>query len=161
MKIFSQFPVEQGTYALILHCNEPTSVLVGSLGMLHAVPGWYIYMGSAFGPGGVRGRLSHHLDIDRPAHWHVDFLKPVTEIHSTWLTTDPRRLEHAWAAACLSMPGIVVPWVRFGASDCHCQAHLFYSEVKPQPGSFDTVIRSTIKDHPQLTIVKLALRSPG
>lgn len=161
MKIFSQFPVEHGTYALILHCSEPAQAQVGSLGMLHIVPGWFIYIGSAFGSGGLRGRLSHHLDGGRPAHWHVDLLKPVMKLHSTWLTTGPRRLEHAWAAACLRMDGLEVPWAHFGASDCHCRSHLFYSEVKPHPGKFEAAIKHVIEDHPLVTVIELALRPPG
>ena len=125
------FPSQPGTYALIMRCSQSSQVSCGALGLLHIQPGWYIYIGSAFGPGGLRSRLSRHLDSSRPQRWHIDALKPAVKIHSIWLTTDPRRLEHAWAAACLAAPGLAVPWHRFGASDCRCPAHLFYSVNQP------------------------------
>ncbi len=130
------FPKEKGTYALIMRCDQPGQVQVGSLGQLQAAAGWYIYVGSALGSGGLRGRLAHHLDQSRTKHWHIDRLKSVMEIASIWYAVDPARLEHAWADAFQSAPGMRVPWPRFGSSDCTCPAHLFFTDTRPDPALF-------------------------
>jgi Uri superfamily endonuclease len=131
-----QIPAKPGTYVLIFQNNASTYIQAGSLGRLVVEPGWYIYVGSAFGPGGLRGRLAHHLN-DRPQRWHVDALKSAASIHSVWFTTDPRRLEHAWAQAWMDQPGITAPWKGFGSSDCRCWAHLFRSSDEPDLRLFE------------------------
>ncbi len=143
-----QFPSKPGTYALIFQNNALTYIQAGSLGRLVVEPGWYIYVGSAFGPGGLRGRLMHHLN-DRPRRWHVDALKSATSIHSVWFTTDPRRLEHAWAQAWMNLPGIAVPWKGFGSSDCRCQAHLFRSFHEPDRHLFEDRYQVLFPGHSQ------------
>jgi len=131
------FPKERGTYALIMRCYQPGMVQVGSLGQLQAAAGWYIYVGSALGSGGLSGRLVHHLDKKRIKHWHIDRLKSMMEIDSVWYVVDPARLEHAWAGVFLSAPGLRAPWPRFGSSDCTCPAHLFYTDTRPAPALFN------------------------
>lgn len=136
-----QIPPQPGTYALILQNKTLATIQVGSLGWLAVEPGWYIYVGSAFGPGGLRGRLAHHLN-DRPQRWHVDALKSASSIQAVWLTTDPRRLEHEWAEAWLDYPGVTAPWKGFGSSDCKCRAHLFRSTLKPDPRLFESRVQT-------------------
>ena len=43
----------QGTYALTQCCPKPAKVKVGALGLISLDPGYYTYIGSAFGPGGA------------------------------------------------------------------------------------------------------------
>lgn len=141
-----QFPSQPGTYALIFQNNALTVIQAGSLGRLVVEPGWYIYVGSAFGPGGLRGRLMHHLN-DRPQRWHVDALKSAVPIHSVWFTTDLRRLEHAWAQTWMDLPGITLPWKGFGSSDCHCQAHLFRGFHEPDRRWFENRLQILYPGH--------------
>ena len=56
----------KGTYALLLACHSAASLQVGRWGLLHTLPGNYIYVGSAFGPGGLESRLSRHFRSDKP-----------------------------------------------------------------------------------------------
>src|SRR5262245_8901343 len=87
-----------GTYTLILSSSADLSVSIGRLGSLHVQPGFYAYVGSAFGPGGVRARVAHHCRRAAQPHWHIDYLRravPVTEI---WYAYDQLRREHQWAA---------------------------------------------------------------
>ncbi|MFQ5579314.1 MAG: DUF123 domain-containing protein [Nitrospiria bacterium] len=51
---------EPGTYALILQSRSEARGQVGRLGQINLKPGYYIYVGSAFGPGGVQARVSRH-----------------------------------------------------------------------------------------------------
>jgi len=44
-----------GTYALLLSSATDSSIRVGRLGDLRLRPRYYVYVGSALGPGGVRG----------------------------------------------------------------------------------------------------------
>jgi Uri superfamily endonuclease len=139
----SFFPNLSGTYALILHASSATSIRAGALGQLAVEPGWYLYVGSAFGPGGLRGRMMHHLN-NRPARWHIDALKTVAPIQDMWYCTVPVLLEHIWAQACLANPNLHLPWKGFGASDCRCSAHLFYSVDRPTLAEFEEHLKEPL-----------------
>ncbi len=94
-------------------------------------PGFYIYVGSAFGPGGLRGRLFHHLSRVESPHWHIDYLRPVTNLVEVWITEDQQKREHEWARALAAGQVAFIPLPRFGASDCRCPAHLFFLPLQP------------------------------
>ncbi len=116
---------QPSTYALVLACSRPDAVRIGKLGTLRLQPGFYVYVGSAFGPGGLAARLRHHLRAtDRP-HWHIDYLRAVCDVVEVWFTTDAGRLEHRWAKAMARLPSAGVPLPGFGSSDCGCMTHLF------------------------------------
>ena len=71
-----------GTYALVLSCASTARIQVGRLGMMQLQRGYYVYLGSALGPGGLRARIAHHQKPSPHPHWHIDFLRPHTVIHS-------------------------------------------------------------------------------
>jgi len=50
-----------GTYALVLRLARATTIHVGALGAVDFAPGWYVYVGSALGPGGLAARVNRHL----------------------------------------------------------------------------------------------------
>jgi len=56
---------------------------------LDLLPGYYIYIGSAFGPGGVRARMLRHLRADKPKHWHIDYLREFCYSHLLHTFTKP------------------------------------------------------------------------
>ncbi len=93
--------------------------------------GWYVYVGSAFGPGGLAARVGRHLRLRKTARWHVDYLPAAAEPVGVWTSTDPVSREHAWAAIFQSLPGASIPLPGFGASDCRCPAHLFFVRRPP------------------------------
>ncbi|MBI2540538.1 MAG: DUF123 domain-containing protein, partial [Deltaproteobacteria bacterium] len=64
-----------GTYVLLLRLPSRTHLAVGKLGGFDLSSGYYCYVGSGFGPGGVLSRLAHHLRPIRRPHWHVDYLR--------------------------------------------------------------------------------------
>jgi Uri superfamily endonuclease len=140
-----------GTYCLIMQVREYSLVEAGSLGQLEVPPGYYLYVGSAFGPGGLAGRLAHHLRLAERMHWHVDALRYVAPVVEIWLTQDPRRLEHDWFMALPqafeAVPGGQVPFPGFGSSDCACQAHLYYLPTQPEFGLFCAGLLKLIPDH--------------
>lgn len=124
-----------GTYIVIFSCpsaNEGKECQIGRLGKVKLQQGYYSYVGSAFGPGGLKARLAHHLRQAKKPHWHLDYLKPHLQIEAIWFTRDPVRREHFWATEISREPGSVVPLSGFGSSDCDCTTHLFYSPVNPE-----------------------------
>jgi Uri superfamily endonuclease len=118
-------PCSAGTYILTLKARQATRIQVGHLGVLDIQPGWYLYVGSAFGPGGLRGRLKHHLHSTASPRWHVDYLRREIPIQAVWYCAGAR-LEHAWARELCTGAGSSIPLLRFGSSDCQCPAHLVY-----------------------------------
>jgi Uri superfamily endonuclease len=122
----SPCPRAPGTYALLIQVTAPVEITPGRPGPFRLEPGWYVYVGSALGPGGLAARVGRHL---RPAgekrpRWHIDYLTaqvPVSQV--VWAVGDERR-ECQWARWLLALPGASAPIPRFGASDCDCPAHL-------------------------------------
>jgi len=64
-----------GTYALILTSHQTGPVRIGRLGTMQVRPGIYLYVGSAFGPGGLEAHLRHHVQPAARPHWHIDYLR--------------------------------------------------------------------------------------
>lgn len=130
-------PDSPGTYALVFECNFARRIRIGALGRIAIEPGFYVYCGSAFGPGGLRARIRRHLRRNAKKHWHIDYLRPFLRIHAVWYSTDPRNLEHAWANRLLDIAyrttAAVVPLKGFGASDCRCTTHLVRLPFAPRP----------------------------
>jgi Uri superfamily endonuclease len=142
-----EIPAAGGTYALLLACRRPAKTRVGSLGDQRLPRGWYIYVGSAFGPGGLRARCRRHL---RPLHrlrWHIDYLRPAASCQGLWLTTDAIPREHQWAGLVGSLPGAGVVIRRFGSSDCLCPSHLYYFSSKPAFSTFRRLALSGVAAH--------------
>jgi Uri superfamily endonuclease len=110
--------------------HKGTAFLSGGGGM---IPGFYLYAGSAFGSGGLRARLGHHLESTAEPHWHIDYLLQIAIPVELWFTTCEKKLEHSWADLTEAAPGLRIPISRFGSSDYHRSriGHLFYSKRRP------------------------------
>jgi Uri superfamily endonuclease len=130
-------PAGNGTYLLILHLEHAARLGIGRLGEFDLAAGCYAYVGSAFGPGGLRGRLKHHLAPVSKPHWHIDYLRRAAPLAEVWFVADEAVREHAWAARLMELPGAAMPVPRFGASDCKCSAHLAYFPARPDPTAFN------------------------
>jgi Uri superfamily endonuclease len=116
------FPDAPGTYALLLRCASCRRVSIGRLGVLQLRPGWYVYVGSAFGSGGLRARFSHHQRVAQRPHWHVDYLRRRAQLVAVWYVCG-ERCEHKWAESLGAMP------------DCGCPTHLFQFGNRPPAGA--------------------------
>jgi len=126
-------PEEKGTYVLIASVPQMKRVEIGQLGEFDIVPGFYAYVGSAFGAGGLRGRIGHHLESTAAPHWHIDYLLQVAQPVEVWYTTASQKLEHHWADLLQKAPNFRVPIPRFGSSDYHRShsSHLYFSKRLP------------------------------
>jgi Uri superfamily endonuclease len=136
-----------GTYALHLFADEGRTIEVGALGEWTMRPGHYVYVGSAFGPGGLRARVRRHARGDGALHWHVDYLRPVTTLEAVWYTHDPERRECTWATVLRNEDGARVPMDGFGASDCDCPAHLVAVDPRPSLSAFRDRLRARCPAH--------------
>jgi len=133
-----------GTYVLILRCPRTTNIRIGSWGRLCVQPGYYLYVGSAFGPGGLRARVSRHCRRHKNKRWHIDYLRQFTAMADIWYSREPEHLEHRWAESLGRMAGMQkIP--RFGCSDCQCPSHLFYAMTPPQLADFAKEAGDTIE----------------
>lgn len=127
------FPADKGTYILWrLRLPEPVKIPIGKRGIGDFPRGDYAYVGSAFGSGGVNGRLKHHLIPAKKPHWHIDYLKVHAVIFEVWTIASTQVYEHEWATTLANLPDASVPMGRFGSSDCDCIAHLIHFPTQPQ-----------------------------
>jgi Uri superfamily endonuclease len=129
-------PAQPGTYALVLACRRTGTVRIGRLGTMQLREGFFVYVGSAFGAGGLEARVRHHLRPAARPHWHIDYLRAACDLVEVWYTTDAARHEHGWARTMARLPGARVPLPGFGSSDCDCTAHLFAFACPPSIREF-------------------------
>ena len=132
----ARIPTAPGTYILILETLGTGFVQIGALGMLWVMPGFYAYVGSARGSGGLAARLAHHRRRSRNPYWHIDYLRHHAALREVWLTRDAAEREHGWAGVLGSSPGASIPLARFGATDCRCRSHLFHLTDTPRLSVF-------------------------
>ncbi len=151
-------PDQPGTYALLLASTAESDINVGSFGRLQVVPGCYVYVGSAHGPGGLAARVSRHQAAAKKLRWHIDYLREVTDLVAVWYTVDQNRQECRWAEVVGSLRGAVVPMAGFGASDCDCRSHLFYFAKPPSYRAFRQRVRDTIAGHAPIRCVTCGQR---
>jgi Uri superfamily endonuclease len=117
-----ELPREAGAYVLLINLGGPLSLDMPAFRGKSLAPGLYGYCGSAFGPGGIRARVSRHLRGDKPMRWHVDRLTVAGRVEQAGIRIGGRECDLAGellARGCMAvLPG-------FGSSDCRgCPAHL-------------------------------------
>lgn len=113
-----------GLYALVCVLPQAVVLNVGRLGEVAFPAEWYVYVGSARGPGGLAARVGRHLRPAKRVHWHVDRLLAWAEVREVWARTGKAPSECAWAAALAQAPRARRWPPGFGASDCRCAGHL-------------------------------------
>jgi len=133
--VAEELPPRAGCYALVLELAERADIDAGRLGRLGLTPGFYIYVGSAFGPGGLRARLQRHWSGGGRFHWHVDYLRAVATPVVAWYQVQLVSREHEWAAALARGRGFA-PVPGFGCTDCRCESHLYYAAKLPSYEAF-------------------------
>ena len=113
-------PIDKGVYALILRLESSRRIQIGRLGRFRFTAGTYVYVGSAFGPGGVLARVERHCRPDKRVRWHIDYVRTSMQVAEVWYTHHPDHQEHQWAGT-LSTGGEAAASIRgFGSSDCDC-----------------------------------------
>lgn len=138
---------ESGTYTLLLRIDAVGEIAVGRRRQLRLEPGWVVYVGSAFGPGGTAARLAHHRRPATHPHWHIDYLRSRAVLRAVWFSHDPIRRECLWATVLREDLGGAPPPFRFGASDCRCPAHLYRFPDRPALATFVATLRARCPAH--------------
>lgn len=140
----------KGSYILLLQLPHALPELqVGRLGRFDFQPGVYLYVGSAFGAGGLEARLAYHQRRHKARpHWHIDYLRAHAQLREGWTVGGPVRYECVWCRALAAMPLVRQPVAGFGARDTHCSSHLFYLPRPPHPSLLTGMILSAAAEHP-------------
>ncbi|MGC9116347.1 MAG: GIY-YIG nuclease family protein [Conexivisphaera sp.] len=98
-------------------------------------PGIYLYLGSAGGPGGLRGRICRHAGRRRRPHWHVDHLLDAGRLVGAYIREGPSgpsaERELAEALARVLQEAIS----GFGNTDTGGPSHLFRLDPDMDPAS--------------------------
>jgi Uri superfamily endonuclease len=118
----AEAPAGAGAYVLVLRLDEPVAVGLAGRSVSFG-PGSYAYSGSAYGPGGIRARLSRHFRRAKKFHWHVDRLTVAASAIAAIAVEGGSECRIAERlAASTSFAGAVTG---FGSSDCRtCTTHL-------------------------------------
>jgi len=121
---------EKGVYCLVFE-NRSCVIEIGKKGTFSFPEGFYIYVGSALGSGGMK-RVKRHIELslkkDKNPRWHVDYLHLNSSFRLSFavcaITSDRLECELAHRLGGDSVPG-------FGCTDCSCKSHLFYRKKNP------------------------------
>ena len=116
---------------------------VGRLGTFDFRSGFYAYVGSAFGAGGLRARVEHHLEALAVPHWHIDYLMGFAMPLEVWYAVSDRKLERDWVDLLEDEPRFSCPISRFGSSDYRRSrtSHLFFTKRQPSFRWFEDRVR--------------------
>jgi len=150
----------KGVYLLMLWLPQNSALQVGKHGHFFFPGGFYIYVGSALGPNGLRKRLSYHLRRVKQPHWHIDYLRCITTVSAIWYAQSEANREHDWANLVYRLPGAKVIVRRFGASDCTCQSHLFHVVVQPSLSTFQALVTAHFACDTSAQVSQIALQVP-
>ncbi len=114
---------EKGAYALLLQLSDELIAELPRQGSQLLQPGWYIYAGSARGPGGLPARLRRHFLQDKRKHWHIDQLTARATVLAAQAVPEGDECDvAAWLSASFAFD-IAAPG--FGSTDCPiCPSHL-------------------------------------
>ncbi len=141
-------PDRSGTYILIVRVEQAIHVTLGRLGDFELVPGYYLYVGSACGEGGIRDQIDLYRQFPHEPTSHVDILLSHAELVEVWYSESNRRLAGEWAELLATVPGLRQPLRRFGSSEYHRSHinHLFYSKKAPRFQWFRNLVRDWSED---------------
>ena len=140
-----------GTYAIIVRCMDEEKIAVGRLGDCRFESGYHVYVGSAFGSGGVRARVMRHRRNQKALHWHIDYLTSRMPVTGAWYSHDLEPREHLWARV---MSGLSSSQCLkgFGSSDCDCFSHLFHFLAQPRMPVFREALMRAAPEHRRLDV---------
>jgi len=120
-----KLPSSKGTYILLMEAYDEKLITVGKIGEISIMPGIYLYVGSAFGAGGLKSRVGRHFKCEKKLKWHIDYLRKELELFGVVFSTLPEKFECGWANVLFERNAFISE-PEFGSSDCKCLSHLFF-----------------------------------
>ena len=138
-------PAVPGSYLIIGKLDNDIQLDSGPFSGQNLLPGHYLYSGSACGPGGLKSRISRHLNPETKRFWHFDHLKASLFIEEVLFSVNKISQECEFIKVVQTMEGVSFPLPLFGASDCRqkCPAHLVRFPISFNIGS----VFERLKDH--------------
>lgn len=120
---FDAIPSSKGAYGLLLRLAHATPIDLPRRAPTLLASGWYLYVGSAWGSGGLRARVGRHFSANKKPHWHIDRLTTASAELSAVVVADAHECE--LVAKLLKSPRFEVALAGFGSTDCRvCESHL-------------------------------------
>ena len=116
-------PEGRGCYFLLFKLIRKEKLIVGKTGLRSFLKGFYIYVGSSMNS--FRTRVKRHIKSKKKLYWHIDYLLAKALIENIVCIESDKRIE-CKLANDLSKIFKSVP--DFGASDCKCSSHLFFTK---------------------------------
>lgn len=145
---------DKGVYALLLHLGKGRTLRIGKLGIFYFPVRWYVYLGSAHGPGGVRKRTDRHRKNNswKKKRWNIDFLRSEARLCEIWFSQARQIFEHRWAHAFCDMEDAMMHAEKFGAQDCYplCPTHLLQYDIRPSLPAFRYRVANRYPDQPPI-----------
>ena len=115
----------QGTYTLFIRIKAEISIEIRKR-VIKLQPGFYIYVGSAFGAGGLSSRLHRHMRKNKKKHWHIDQVTMSNHSRIEGIGISIEKKNECTIASLLSEIENISPIKGVGNSDCiQCQSHFF------------------------------------
>jgi sugar fermentation stimulation protein A len=115
--------MQGGAYIAVFVLPRRCRIEVGKRGCVKFQPGSYLYVGSA--QRNLLARIERHSRKDKPLHWHIDYLSTKAAMIGAMIVPGSRERECELARELGHIYELAVPG--FGASDCRCGGHLFYT----------------------------------
>jgi Uri superfamily endonuclease len=121
-----EIPAVSGSYIVIGRLDNDVILNSGPFSERQVTQGYYLYSGSAYGPGGLCARITRHLNPDSKKFWHFDHLKANLFFEEILYSVYALNHECELIKAIQEMEKVSFPLPGFGSSDCRkgCPAHL-------------------------------------
>ncbi len=121
----------KGSYVLLIRLDRDRNIEIGALHFRYFPEGYYCYVGSAMGPGGIEARIERHMREKKKIRWHIDYFLKYAKIEKAYFSEEAGEIEIARIFS-RHFEGIS----GFGASDSPLDSHLFFGEK----GEFEAII---------------------
>jgi len=121
-----EIPPDPGSYIIVGRLAKEVCLTTGLFKGYLLARGYYLYTGSAFGPGGLLARTTGHLNPETKKFWHSDHIKAHMNIDEIWYSLGGKYQECQFIKVLAGMKNSSFPIHKFGSSDCThgCPAHL-------------------------------------
>src|SRR5512134_2058429 len=96
-------PSRAGAYVLAIELSRPIVLALTNKPPASLAAGYYLYCGSAKGPGGLRARLERHMRRGKLVRWHIDNLTEAGCVLGAWTIVDGHECQLVASLAHLPM----------------------------------------------------------
>ncbi len=115
--------MDKGVYIAAFYLPIEQRITIGRRGRYRFRSGMYFYVGTA--QKNLSARIERHARKQKPLRWHIDYLSVKASMIGVISVPGARERECQLATELKGLYELVIPG--FGASDCRCGGHLFYT----------------------------------